>query len=393
MSIDRSSQMQSVPVSPVSAPWNGMANNISYFNVDGFFAKYFESNPDFFKQAFKLAFCFFGLQISYLSWGYLQELIMTTQFTPTPRVPDGKFPSAAFCVFSNRFLALMISLVIVKVKHGKYFAVAPAYAFTPCALSNTVSSYCQYLSLRYVSFPVQTVFKSSKIIPVMIMGKLLKKESYSWNKYAEAFLITLGVAIFSVLSKESKGGDEGAGAEFVGLLVMICYVFSDCFTSQWQDKVYSQYGRNNVDSFQMMLGVNTSAIVLTIIQLIALGDIPVVMEFLRINPNALQYNIFTAITSATGQMFIFYTIKEFGPIVFTIMMTTRQMFSIVLSAIIFGHVISPSAAMGALLVFAVLFYQIQKKYKAQHEKKRQSKPVEHEPLIESAAKEAELVKV
>lgn len=318
---------------------------------------------------------------------------MTTEFTPTPNAQNGKFPSAAFCVFSNRFLALTVSLIIVKIKHGKYFSVAPAYAFTPCALSNTVSSYCQYLSLRYVPFPVQTVFKSSKIIPVMIMGKILKKESYSWSKYTEAFLITLGVAIFSVLSKEPKDGDHGSGTEFIGFLVMACYVFSDCFTSQWQDKVYSQYGRSNVDSFQMMLGVNTSAIVLTIIQLIALGDIPVVIEFLRVNPNALQYNILTAITSASGQMFIFYTIKEFGPIIFTIMMTTRQMFSIVLSAIIFGHVISPSAALGALLVFGVLFYQIQKKYNAQREKKKQSKPVEHESLIESAAKEAELTKV
>lgn len=387
--------MQSMPVSSASSPlpWSGMTSSNIQFKMDAFFAKHFGSNPDFFKQAFKLAFCFFGLQISYLSWGYLQELIMTTEFTPTIRVKDGKFPSAAFCVFSNRFLALVISLIIVKIKHGKYFAVAPAYAFTPCALSNTVSSYCQYLSLRYVTFPVQTVFKSSKIIPVMIMGKILKNESYKWSKYTEALLITLGVAIFSVLSKEPKEGDDGSGTEFIGLMVMACYVFSDCFTSQWQDKVYGQYGRNNVDSFQMMLGVNTSAIVLTIIQLIVLGDIPVVIEFLRVNPNALQYNILTAITSATGQMFIFYTIKEFGPIIFTIMMTTRQMFSIVLSAIIFGHVISPSAALGALLVFGVLFYQIQKKYKAQNEKKKQSKPVEHESLIDSGLKEAELAKV
>ena len=37
----------------------------------------------------------------------MQELIMTSEFEATPNVPDGNFPSAAFCVFSNRFLAVL----------------------------------------------------------------------------------------------------------------------------------------------------------------------------------------------------------------------------------------------------------------------------------------------
>lgn len=50
-------------------------------------------------------------------------------------------------------------------------------------------------------------------------------------------------------------------------------------------------------------------------------------------------------------------------------MTTRQMLSICLSAILFGHYISPKAAAGAILVFGVLFYQIQQKYTARQAKK------------------------
>ena len=125
--------------------------------LDVFFARYCQSNPEFFKQAFTFAWCFTGLQISYLTWGYMQELIMTTEFTPTERVPTGRFPSAAFCVFSNRFLAVLVAIVAVRMKHGAFFAnnKAPLWAFTPCALSNTMSSWSQYASLNYVSFPVQ----------------------------------------------------------------------------------------------------------------------------------------------------------------------------------------------------------------------------------------------
>lgn len=286
---------------------------------------------------------------------------MTTDFHPTARVPNGKFPSAAFCVFSNRFLAVLVALVSVRIRRGSFFAnnKAPLIAFTPCALSNTMSSWSQYASLKYVSFPVQTVFKSSKIIPVMIMGKVLKGTNYPFGQYVEALLITIGVAIFSVMSKSS---DKDTQTEFIGLIFLLCYISFDSFTSQWQDRVYQEYGRANVDPYQMMLGVNMSAIIITTAGLIVTGDFPIVWEFLLANPVAFKYNIITAITSASGQLCIFYTIKEFGPIVFTIIMTTRQMFSICLSAIKFEHSISWKAAVGAILVFAVIFYQIRRKY-------------------------------
>ena len=330
----------------------------------GYLNSMISENPEFYQQAMKFLFCFCGLQASYLTWGYMQELIMTTQFNPTKNVPSGKFPSAAFCVFSNRFLAVLVALVAVRIKHGAFFEnnKAPLLAFTPCALSNTMSSWSQYASLKYVSFPVQTVFKSSKIIPVMVMGKFLKGTNYPMGQYAEAFLITIGVAIFSIASKEPK--HAGQDTEFIGLIFLLMYISFDSFTSQWQDKIYKQYGKPNVDPYQMMLGVNSSAICITTAGLIITGDFPIVLEFLRANPMVLRYNIITAITSASGQLCIFYTIKEFGPIVFTIIMTTRQMISICISAIAFGHFISLKAFVGAALVFSVLFYQIRRKYRA-----------------------------
>lgn len=347
-------------------------------------AKLMAQNPEFFQQALKFSFAFTGLLVSYLTWGYMQELIMTTQFEPTQHSPDGTFPSAAFCVFSNRFLAIIVAMIAVKLRHGAVYAnnSAPLLSFTPCALSNTMSSWSQYASLRYVSFPVQTVFKSSKIIPVMIMGKILKGAVYPTSQYFEALFITIGVAIFSVASQESSRDTE---TEMLGLIFMLMYICFDCFTSQWQSKIYDMYGKANVDPYQMMLGVNTSAICITTAGLIYSGDFPKVWEFFLVNPNVLSYNIVTAITSASGQLCIYYTIKEFGPIVFTIIMTVRQMISICISAYKFGHHISSIALCGAILVFGVLFYQIRRKYLAKKMKEEEDKAkavaVDHEKAI------------
>jgi len=323
-----------------------------------------DSSKDVYYQGAKLLFCFAGLQASYLTWGYMQELIMTTVFdNKTEHAQDGKFPSAAFCVFSNRFLAVIVGAIACRIRHGAFFAnnKAPLRDFAPCAMSNTLSSWSQYASLKYVAFPVQTVFKSSKIIPVMVMGKFLKGTNYPFGQYVEAFFITIGVAIFSLSSKTST---NDSSTHVIGLIFMLMYICCDSFTSQWQSKIYEQHGRANVDQYQMMLSVNSWAITITTIGLIVTGDFPVVIEFLRANPVAFHYNVITAITSATGQLFIFYTIKEFGPIVFTVIMTTRQLFSITISCIIFNHTISPIAFFGAFMVFSVIGYQIRRKYLA-----------------------------
>jgi adenosine 3'-phospho 5'-phosphosulfate transporter B2 len=89
------------------------------------------SKPSFARTAFDFALCFCGLQFSYIIWGMMQELIMHNTYEPTPLSPSGKFPSATFCVFSNRFLAIIISAIACLYMHGTVSAAAPLLAFTP----------------------------------------------------------------------------------------------------------------------------------------------------------------------------------------------------------------------------------------------------------------------
>lgn len=200
----------------------------------------------------------------------------------------------------------------------------------------------------------------------MIMGRLLQGTEYPFSQYMEAAFITTGVAIFSLAS---KSGDSEKTTNMTGLLLLLTYVSCDSFTSQYQNRLYNRYGKVNIDQYQMMLGVNISAIAITISGLILSGEIPIVYEFLWENPNVFQYNVITAITSATGQLFIYYTIKEFGPIVFTLIMTTRQMISICISSLLFGHTISFTAVVGACMVFGMIFFQIRRKYMARNQRR------------------------
>ena len=316
--------------------------------------------------------CFCGLQASYLVWGVMQEMIMNTKYDPSPLNPTGYFPSATFCVFSNRFLAIIVAACICYRMHGTVQSTAPFLAFTPCALSNTISSWSQYQALSFVSFSLQTLFKSTKVIPVMMMGKLLRNKSYVYAAYIEALAITVGVVTFSMGNdRKAAQANEGGVSDFAGFALLSLYVLTDSFTSQWQSKLYDDYGK--IDHYHMMFGVNASSIVITVGALVISGEIPAVIEFFQYNPQSFYYNLLTAVTSTTGQLAIFYTIKRFGPIIFTVIMTTRQVLSIVISTLLFGHQITYQSLFGSLLVFVAVFHSIQRQRSEELEKSQKVK--------------------
>ena len=188
------------------------------------------------------------------------------------------------------------------------------------------------------------------------MGILLNKKSYPWIEYIEAVAITTGVAMFTFAEKASSTGSEREDTMYGASLLML-YLFCDSFTSQWQSRVFKQYG---VDQYQMMLGVNTWSILLTGYTLLQSGEGLTALAFIAADSRAMLHMFVLSVSSATGQLFIFYTIKEFGPVVFTIMMTTRQILSLILSCIMFAHSLGTLGWCGSLLVFAIVFNRIRR---------------------------------
>ena len=111
----------------------------------------------------------------------------------------------------------------------------------------------------------------------------------------------------------------------------------------------------------MMLGVNIWSIIMTGATLLQSGEFFTSIAFIMADSQAFAHMTVLSITSATGQLFIFYTIKEFGPVIFTIMMTTRQVLSLFLSCLLFKHQLNLLGWAGALSVFAIVFNRIYRK--------------------------------
>jgi adenosine 3'-phospho 5'-phosphosulfate transporter B2 len=185
----------------------------------------------------------------------------------------------------------------------------------------------------------------------------LNKKSYPLLDYGEAIAISFFVAIFT-FSEKHAGNHTDREDSLYGVSLLAAYLLSDAFTSQWQSRVFKTY---NIDQYQMMLGVNTWSIFLTAISLIYSGEGLESMAFLMADSNAFFHMILLSICSATGQLFIFYTIKEFGAVLFNFMMTTRQVLSLLISCIMFSHDLNLIGYIGAFAVFAIVFNRMRRK--------------------------------
>lgn len=109
---------------------------------------------------------------------------------------------------------------------------APLTSYAAVSLSNVVATCCQYEALKYVAFPVQTLGKCAKMIPVMIWGTLISRKTYSAKDYTAALLVTTGCTVFLLNGgAEAKASRESS---LLGAVLMLTYLTFDGFTSTFQ---------------------------------------------------------------------------------------------------------------------------------------------------------------
>lgn len=315
-----------------------------------------------YQEGLSLLFCALGLLGSYSTWGYLQEKIMTTNYVDSLG-NKGRFNDSQFLVFVNRILAFALALLVIMMRRQPRHK-APLFKYSYCSFSNIMSSWCQYEALKYVSFPTQVLAKASKIIPVMLMGKVVSKKKYEYYEYVVALLISVGMVAFLMGNDDGKKASNGT--TFSGFVILVGYMAFDSFTSNWQGELFTEY---KMSSIQMMAGVNLFSCLLTSVSLLQQGVFYTSLIFMSQYSRFLLDCIILSICSACGQLFIYYTISTFGPVAFVIIMTVRQVFAVVLSCIVFQHALAPIAIIGIFIIFSALFLKIYCGYRMKMKKK------------------------
>eukprot|EP00999_Lentomonas_sp_LEN2_P002689 NODE_563_length_1362_cov_121.179757_g488_i1.p1 GENE.NODE_563_length_1362_cov_121.179757_g488_i1~~NODE_563_length_1362_cov_121.179757_g488_i1.p1 ORF type:complete len:384 (+),score=85.89 NODE_563_length_1362_cov_121.179757_g488_i1:91-1242(+) len=298
---------------------------------------------------FALFACTAGIMGFFIIYGYLQEKLMTRPYGENGET----FTDTAFLVLCNRLVAMFVAAVMIK-KNGEAVGnVAPLSRYFLISISNFTATFCQYEALKYVTFPTQTLGKCGKMIPVLVLGSLFYGKQYTWKDYVIALCVMMGCTVFLLTGEISSKHGAESDSPF-GLILMGGYLFADGFTSTFQEKLFKGY---TMSTYNQMLYVNFSSACLSVLALLPnsrlFGSIAFATEF----PEMLRDAVLLSFCATLGQIAIYYTIKHFGALTYSTIMTTRQFVSILLSCIIFLHPLTPGQWLGAVVVFAALYYK------------------------------------
>eukprot|EP00435_Cladocopium_sp_Y103_P023793 s80_g5.t2 len=93
--------------------------------------------------------------------------------------------------------------------------------------------YFTNFSLHYLSYSLRVVFKSSKLVPVMLLGVVYLKKRYTVAQYVAVGLLTAGVVVFTL-------GDAKGRAFFnpVGIAFIVAGSLSDAMAANYEEKVF-----------------------------------------------------------------------------------------------------------------------------------------------------------
>ena len=307
----------------------------------------------------KLKFIFYalGIGLSYWYYGILQERI-----TRTKHEPDGKMFTCTMtlvllqCIFNTIFAKFMLKFIF---DQGRDRTRASYYGV--CSLTYLVAMVSSNMALRHVSYPTQVIGKSCKPIPIMILGVLIGGKRHAFKKYLFVLLIVVGVALFmykkdisldnllqSNLMQYSTPSTSLFSMFGAGEMLLVLSLSMDGITGAIQERMKAEHATR---SGHMMFKVNLWSTAYLLVATLYTGELFEFHKFIGGHPSLISDIILFSSLSAIGQLFIFLTVSEFGPLPCSVVTTTRKFFTVLTSVFLFGNKLTTTQWFGTSLVF------------------------------------------
>jgi len=309
-----------------------------------------EEHYGYLHTALRSCHCFiygFGIILFLGAYGLFQERVMS--------IPYGAdfFQASTFLVLITRIFPILVSVFALLGKGEPVTNRAPFWQYFVVSLSNVGSTMCSYEALKSISFPMQMLGKSFKMVPVMLWGRLLSGKTYSTIDWIVAMTVTIGVTAFcvsgSIHAPQSDGSHVG-----IGILILCGHLFLSSFTPTFQEKIFKN---QQASAYNMMLYSNICECIICCLILLTTGGFRVGMKFCSDHPVFLLHAAGISIVSMSSQLCIYPMIQEYGALAFAMTMNIRQVVSILASYSLYSKPITPLQIFGISLIFFALYYR------------------------------------
>lgn len=308
-----------------------------------------------------------SLYTTFLYWGYLQEKLTSTKYSRRLLgADDGSLPTMKwdYPVVLNLSMSLTAAATAYFADYSSRASIT-IYLFWKASLTSALASPIGYTSLKYIPFPLMILAKSSKPVPVMLIGSIFYKKVYKWFKYGSVLLLCCGIALFTgskSSSHKSSDDDHPIVHQLFGVLLIFINLCLDGYTNNEQDHIFAAH---NATPLQMTKFMNlwqalylAGYLVLGLLFRGSASELSAALHVIYACPRIKFDIIMFCLCASVGQLLVCGLIQEFGSLVWITVSVTRQLFTVLLSVFIFNHVVNGLQWFGIFLVFAGLMLEI-----------------------------------
>ncbi|PWA98111.1 UAA transporter [Artemisia annua] len=216
-------------------------------------------------------------------------------------------------------------------------------------------------SLAFLNYPAQLMFKSTKVLPVMIMGAFIPglRRNYPPHEYFSALLLVVGLILFTLADASTSPNFSIIVVVMVtGALVM------DSFLGNFQEAIFTM----NPDTTQMEMLFCSTVVGLPFLipPMILTGELFKAWSSCSQHPYVYGVLVFEALATYIGQVSVLSLIAIFGAATSPPppwVTTARKAVTLLLSYLIFTKPLSEQHCTGLILISMAIVLKMLPEYK------------------------------
>mmetsp|Transcript_19318 Transcript_19318/g.74193 ORF Transcript_19318/g.74193 Transcript_19318/m.74193 type:complete len:356 (+) Transcript_19318:124-1191(+) len=282
----------------------------------------------------QFAFCVAGTFCCYLLQAYLQEYIFSM---------DG-FDFGWFLTWVQ-FLMYTLFAAVERGMHGESVRTlkAPLRSYILIGVLLVCSMGFANVATSYVGFPTIVLFKSGKLIPVMVGGVLIMKRSYSGLEIGSAFCISGGLVVLTLADMVGS-----VDYNFTGIVLLLLALMADAMVGNTQEKTMKKYQGN---TRELVFFSHLCGSLLILMIMIVNGQLFAALSYCNESPLMyLQLPVFAA-CGYVGLLFVLPMITIFGSFVAMTVTSCRKAVTLMISFMLFANTFTHMHAVAVALVF------------------------------------------
>lgn len=215
----------------------------------------------------------------------------------------------------------------INIIRGKVQLKASIWAYVATSLCLAFSMGLTNFAAVRLSFATGVLFKSSKLIPVMIGNVIFLKKKPKVSEAFSVILIVFGLAGISLGDFKGKNTFN-----ISGVIAVSASLICGAIASNMEDKVMSHYGASQDELISMLYSIG--GLIMCSMAIIT-GQMGTGLQKVMNEPSSLVFLLFFSILGALGIQFVYLTMKVFGSLITVMVTSVRKALTVCLSFLIF----------------------------------------------------------